>query len=109
LDTPHSCPDHGDETVFDTSGVDLGHHEGDLDLPPGVQQLSNGQTVHANGWTITVVNRWTRFTNDATGHGMALAPQNMYSFLFEEKERDEQDRTGRIGNRCPGFRAIGSR
>jgi hypothetical protein len=46
-----------------------------LPASPSVQQLSSGQTYRANGWTITV-SGWVRFTNDATGHGMAVAAQN---------------------------------
>jgi serine/threonine protein kinase, bacterial len=43
-----------------------------------VKQLSAGQTEHANGWTIASDGAWTRFVNDATGHGMALAAMNHY-------------------------------
>ena len=34
-----------------------------------------GPDIHLRGWTISV-SRWVRFTNDATGHGMAVAAQN---------------------------------
>ena len=44
------------------------------------QQLSNGQTYHADGWTIVTSGGWARFINDTTGHGMAVAPQNFDSF-----------------------------
>jgi hypothetical protein len=42
---------------------------------PSIQQLTEGQTYHVNGWTITV-SGWVRFTNDATGRGIAGAAQN---------------------------------
>lgn len=45
-----------------------------LAASPSIQQLSGGQTSHVNGWTIAVSN-WVRFTNDATSHGMAVAPE----------------------------------
>jgi serine/threonine protein kinase len=45
-----------------------------------VQQLTVGGTEHANGWTIVSNGAWTRFINDRTGHGMAVAPQNRDSF-----------------------------
>jgi hypothetical protein len=46
-----------------------------LPASPSIQQLSEGETYHINGWTIAV-SRWVRFTNDTTGHGMAVAAQN---------------------------------
>lgn len=45
-----------------------------------IQQLTVGGTEHANGWTIVSNGGWTRFINDATGHGMAVAAANRYSF-----------------------------
>jgi hypothetical protein len=32
------------------------------------------------GWTITTDGGWIRFTNDATGHGIAVGGQNRYTF-----------------------------
>ncbi len=42
--------------------------------------LSDGDTLQVNGWTIAASGGWARFINDATGHGMAVAPQNFESF-----------------------------
>ena len=38
----------------------------------GGMALSNGQTYHINGWTIQPDDQRTRFTNDASGHGMLI-------------------------------------
>ena len=32
----------------------------------------DGQTYHMQGWTILPTSDGTRFTNDATGHGMFI-------------------------------------
>lgn len=79
LDTPAGadCPGPSlNEIAVDSSGTSHSPAAGVI-LPtsPGIQQLSDGQTYHVNGWTIAV-SRWVRFTNDATGHGMAVAAQN---------------------------------
>jgi hypothetical protein len=60
----------------DASGASMTPPSGVI-LPesPNAQQLSDGQTYHLEGWTIAV-GGWVRFTNDATGHGMAIAAQN---------------------------------
>lgn len=84
LDTPAgaaNCPGPSlNEVAVDTSGVSQ-HPAAGVILPvsPRIQQLSGGQTYHVNGWTIAV-SGWVRFTNDATGHGMAVAAQNMDFF-----------------------------
>ncbi len=44
------------------------------------QQLSDGQTLHELGWTIVSSGGWVRFTNDSTGHGLAVAGQNQDTF-----------------------------
>jgi hypothetical protein len=42
--------------------------------------LSYGQTVHSQGWTIAPTSDGTRFTNDASGHGMFVSIENVSSF-----------------------------
>jgi hypothetical protein len=42
--------------------------------------LKYGQTYHISGWTILSSSDGTRFTNDATGHGMFVSVENVYSF-----------------------------
>jgi serine/threonine protein kinase len=82
LDTPHTdCPGPGpNELVVNAYGASQSPAAGAIiGASPGIQQLASGQTYHANGWTIAV-NDWVRFTNDATGHGMAVAAQN-YEFI----------------------------
>ncbi|MGB6209543.1 hypothetical protein [Mycobacterium sp.] len=79
LDTPAGadCPGPSlNEIAVDSSGTSQSPAAGVI-LPasPSIQQLSAGQTYHVNGWTIAV-SGWVRFTNDATGHGMAVAAQN---------------------------------
>jgi len=82
IDTPHSsCPGAGSNQVaVNASGASLTPADGVILPPtPTIQPLSNGQTYRANGWTIAV-SAWVRFTNDATGHGMAVAAQNFDKF-----------------------------
>lgn len=79
LDTPAGadCPGPSlNEIAVDSSGASQSPTAGVI-LPasPSIQLLSDGQTYHINGWTIAV-SAWVRFTNDATGHGMAVAAQN---------------------------------
>jgi hypothetical protein len=72
-----ACPGPSlNELVVDASGAPLTPPAGVI-LPGSVrgQPLAEGQTYHLKGWTISV-SRWVRFTNDATGHGMAVAAQN---------------------------------
>jgi len=82
IDTPHSsCPGAGSNQVaVNASGASLTPADGVI-LPatPTIQPLAAGQTYRANGWTIAV-SAWVRFTNDATGHGMAVAAQNFDKF-----------------------------
>jgi len=42
--------------------------------------LNYGQTQHIQGWTILPSSDGTRFTNDATGHGMFVSIQDVHSF-----------------------------
>jgi hypothetical protein len=51
-----------------------------IDPSADILQLSDGQTYHACGWTIVASGGWARFINDASGHGMARAPQNADEF-----------------------------
>jgi hypothetical protein len=72
-----------DEHIVGTSGVEQqSSSPGILGSSPDLQQLVFGQTYHANGWTVTmpISSVGVHFTNDATGHGMAVAPQNYYMF-----------------------------
>jgi serine/threonine protein kinase len=83
LDTPagENCPGPSlNEIAVDASGTKKTPDAGVI-LPasPSIQQLNDGQTLNINGWTIAV-SGWVRFTNDATGHGMAVAAQNEESF-----------------------------
>jgi hypothetical protein len=75
----HFCDPPGSVIMFNTSGVQApGSFADNLGPRPGIP-LSDGP-VHADGWTVVMDGGWARFTNDATGHGMALAVQNYYSF-----------------------------
>ncbi|ASL16266.1 hypothetical protein [Mycobacterium intracellulare] len=42
--------------------------------------LTYGQTYDVQGWTILPSSDGTRFTNDATGHGMFVSVENVSSF-----------------------------
>ena len=42
--------------------------------------LSYGQTYNIQGWTILSSPDGTRFTNNATGHGMFVSIENTYAF-----------------------------
>ena len=42
--------------------------------------LNYGQTYRINGWTIQPSFEGTRFTNDATGHGMFVSIDNVFGF-----------------------------
>ncbi|OBJ10884.1 hypothetical protein [Mycobacterium sp. 1465703.0] len=42
--------------------------------------LNYGQTYHLSGWTVIPNSDGTRFTNDATGHGMFVSVENVSSF-----------------------------
>jgi hypothetical protein len=75
----HFCPNSGSVGVVNASGV-YSWFDGDIAETSGVQQVADGQTYHANGWTIAASGGWVRFTNDATGHGVSFAPQNRETF-----------------------------
>jgi hypothetical protein len=42
--------------------------------------LTYGQTYQVQGWTVVPSSDGTRFTNDATGHGMFVSVENVSSF-----------------------------
>ena len=42
--------------------------------------LRYGRTYHLQGWSISPSSDGTRFTNDATGHGMFVSVENVDSF-----------------------------
>ena len=83
LDTPAGaeCPGPSlNEIAADSSGVKQTPNAGViLPVSPDVQQLSEGQAYDISGWTISV-GGWVRFTNNSTGHGMAVAAQNLDFF-----------------------------
>ena len=67
---------HADEAVVHASGA-FNWQDGNIG-GPGVEgktdtTLSNGQTYQITGWTILSSSDGTRFTNDATGHGMFIS------------------------------------
>jgi hypothetical protein len=50
-------------------------------LPPGQGiDIGSGQTYQLNGWTIQPDPQRTRFTYDATGHGMLINAEDARSF-----------------------------
>ena len=55
---------------------------GDVGGGPGFQEtvLQYGQTYNLAGWTILPSSQGTRFTNDATGHGMFVSVENVSPF-----------------------------
>ena len=72
-----------DQYITNTAGVEQDSSTpGILGPSPGLQQIVAGQTYRANGWTITtpISGNGVHFTNDTTGHGMAVAPMNRYWF-----------------------------
>jgi serine/threonine protein kinase len=71
-----TCTDATPGIAFNTAGMQ--ETPGIIGSSSDIKQLSAGQTEHANGWTIASDGAWTRFVNDATGHGMALAAMNYY-------------------------------
>jgi hypothetical protein len=56
--------------------------QGNIAAGSGVNYLTlnYGQTHHLEGWTINPSEDGTRFTNDATGHGMFVSIDDVYSF-----------------------------
>jgi hypothetical protein len=52
--------------------------EGAVPAYPLVMQY--GQTYNIRGWTVAASEAGTRFTNDATGHGMFVSIEDTYGF-----------------------------
>jgi len=75
----YTCTDPAPGIAVNTAGT-IDDNPAAISSYSDVQQLTVGGTQHANGWTIVSDGAWTRFINDATGHGMAVAPQNRDSF-----------------------------
>ena len=42
--------------------------------------MQYGQTYNIRGWTVAASEVGTRFTNNATGHGMFVSIENVYPF-----------------------------
>jgi hypothetical protein len=65
---------HQDQAIVTASGQ-FSWRTANLGLAPPSQPdviLSEGQTYHFQGWTIVPTGDGISFTNDATGHGMAI-------------------------------------
>jgi hypothetical protein len=74
----YTCTDPAPAVAVDTQGI-VDKHPPDMASPNGAQPLSGG-TFRTSGWTIVTSGGWTRFINDTTGHGMAMAAQNFDYF-----------------------------
>jgi hypothetical protein len=74
----HFCDPPGSVMTFDTSGVVAPGSVADNFGPAPGTPVSD-QPVHVNGWTVVTDGGWVRFTNDGTGRGVAVGPQNYYS------------------------------
>jgi eukaryotic-like serine/threonine-protein kinase len=75
----YTCTDPAPGIAVDTAGT-IDDNSAAISSYSDIQQLTVGGTEHANGWTIVSNGAWTRFINDSTGHGMAVAAQNRDSF-----------------------------
>jgi hypothetical protein len=75
----YTCTDPPPGIAVNSAGVE-DTNPPSIGASPDIQKVSSGQSYHAIGWTIVGDGGWTRFTNDATGHGMAVAAQNRYTF-----------------------------
>ncbi len=75
-----TCTDPAPGHAMNTAGTTFETDALTIDSSSGIQQLSNGETYHAFGWTIAGVDGWARFSNDSTGHGGDFAPQNYRQF-----------------------------
>ena len=49
-------------------------------MPQNDMVLNYGQTYQIQGWTVLPSSDGTRFTNDATGHGMFVSIENVAPF-----------------------------
>jgi hypothetical protein len=65
-----------------TSDGTFAWQEGNLALGGSANDviLNYSQTYNLQGWTINPREDGTRFTNNATGHGMFVSVDNVYSF-----------------------------
>ena len=59
---------------------DIGNIPGSSEATAKDVTLNYGQTYHINGWTVLPSSDGTRFTNEATGHGMFVSVENISSF-----------------------------
>jgi hypothetical protein len=75
----YTCTDPPSTVAVDPPSL-VDHNPRFIGNPSNLQKLSDGDSFHANGWTIVASGNWARFINDATGHGMAVAPTNFDSF-----------------------------
>ena len=75
----YTCGDPVPEVAVNAAGI-VDKSPADIGSASNAQQLSNGQTYHVNGWTIVPRGGWVRFINDTTGHGLAVAGQNLDTF-----------------------------
>ena len=48
--------------------------------PSDYLTMAYGQSYNLKGWTISASSDGTRFTNNATGHGMFVSIENVYGF-----------------------------
>jgi hypothetical protein len=72
-------PSHWDQAVVHASGA-FNWHDGNIGVYSPDTTLSYGQIYDIQGWTIAPGEDGTRFTNDATGHGMFVSIDNVSSF-----------------------------
>lgn len=77
-------PNGGPLWHWNLAGVDSGGNfewrNGNIGGPYPSPVLSYGQTYNINGWTIQASSSGTRFTNNATGRGMFVSIENVYTF-----------------------------
>jgi Protein of unknown function (DUF2510) len=75
----YTCTDPAPTVAVTTEGI-VDNNPPEMASPANAQQMFDGQTYHANGWTMVASGGWARFINDTTGHGMAIAGQNRDTF-----------------------------
>lgn len=79
ISNAYTCPDPAPAIAVNAAGT-VDKSTADIGSSSDIQQLSDGQIYHADGWTVVPRGGWVRFINDTTGHGMAVAGQNFDSF-----------------------------
>ena len=78
--------EYGTQMNIATVGADgrlgwvIGNIAGSREAMAGDVVMNYGQTYRMNGWTVLPSFEGTRFTNDATGHGMFVSIDNVYGF-----------------------------